>query len=150
MTVETEAPFWRRLSLSQMSPAQWESLCDGCALCCLHKLQDEESGEVALTAVACRLLDVARCRCTDYAARASRVARCVVLRPDQGEEVFGWLPVSCAYRRLHEGRGLAWWHPLVSGDPETVWQAGISARGRTVPEASVDMSDPASWPLLDE
>lgn len=148
--MESEAPpFWERLSLAQMDHEQWESLCDGCALCCLHKLQDEDSGEVYLTAVACRLLDLETCRCQDYAHRSQRVTRCMMLRHED-TQVFDWLPESCAYRRLHEGHGLPWWHPLVAREAGLVHELELSARGRCVPESTVDLSDPESWPFLDE
>jgi len=126
-------PFWKTKTLAEMTRAEWESLCDGCGRCCLHKLRDDETGAVWWTNVSCRLLDTTACRCTRYAQRQRLVPDCVRLTPDGLAEI-DWLPPSCAYRRLQEGRGLAWWHPLVSGDPATVHEAGISVRGRAVDE----------------
>ena len=127
------APFWKTKRLDQMTAEEWESLCDGCGRCCLHKLRDSDTDALAFTNVACRLLDLGTCRCRDYAHRTRRVPDCVQLSPDTLGEI-DWLPPSCAYRRVAEGKDLLWWHPLVSGDPETVHQAGISVRGRAVDE----------------
>jgi hypothetical protein len=131
-----DTDFWRRKPLSEMNREEWEALCDGCGRCCLHKLEDCDTGRIYYTRVACRLLDLERCRCTDYAHRRSRVDDCVELDPRALDDV-SWLPKTCAYRRLAEGRPLAWWHPLVSGDPETVQRAGISVAGRVLSETDV-------------
>ena len=121
-----------------MSPEEWESLCDGCALCCLYRLQDEDNGEVYTTNVACRLLNLKKCRCKAYSERSSLMPTCVVLKPELVGSLT-WLPPTCAYRLVNEGKDLEWWHPLVSGDPELVHRLGISIRGRAVSEKFVDM-----------
>jgi hypothetical protein len=143
------APFWRTKTLHEMTPAEWESLCDGCARCCLLKLEDEDTGDIAHTDVACRLLDLDACRCTRYAERASLVPDCRVLDPERVARL-AWLPSTCAYRRLDEGRGLPDWHPLVTGDPDSVHRAGISVRHRSLSETEVDTDELedriVSWP----
>jgi uncharacterized cysteine cluster protein YcgN (CxxCxxCC family) len=126
-------PFWKEKTLAELSREEWESLCDGCGRCCLHKLRDEVSGALSFTNVACRLLDLSSCRCRDYANRSRRVPDCVSLTP-KDIATLDWLPPTCAYRRLAEGYGLDWWHPLVSGDTETVHRAGISVRIKAVAE----------------
>jgi len=124
-----EQPFWKTKALTEMTPQEWESLCDGCGRCCLNKLVEEGSDKTLFTDVACRLLDHDTCRCKDYANRLSQVEDCVLLTPETLSEIT-WLPPSCAYVLLAKGRDLYWWHPLVSGDPETVHTAGVSVKGR--------------------
>jgi len=123
------APFWRTKRLSEMTQREWESLCDGCGRCCLNKLIDEDTRQTVFTDVGCQLLDGQSCRCTDYAHRQAMVKDCVRLTPRNVRRL-SWLPPTCGYRLVAEGRELAWWHPLVSGDPETVYLAGVSVRGR--------------------
>jgi len=152
--VTDDIPFWRRKRLAEMSDAEWESLCDGCGRCCLVKLEDEDSEHIYFTDVGCRLLDTGSCRCRNYPNRSETVDDCLRLTPQVVEEI-GWLPPTCAYRLLADGRDLYWWHPLVSGDPETVHQAGVSVRGRVtdlednVPAEALDdriVDWPLSWP----
>ena len=142
--------FWRRFALEDLSRAEWEALCDGCAKCCLIKLEDETTGEVAYTNVACRLLDLGTCRCGNYALRRQLVRGCVVLGRDNLESVLPWMPRTCAYRLVHEGRELEAWHPLISGDPESVHREGVSLRGRMVPEFEVAEEDWEDFVLEEE
>ncbi|MHA1564311.1 MAG: YcgN family cysteine cluster protein [Alphaproteobacteria bacterium] len=137
----TDDNFWEHKSLAEMSPEEWEAVCDGCGQCCLHKLEDEDSGAIALTNVACRFLDLGNCHCSDYANRKTIVPDCIQLTPASAETL-PWLPETCGYRLLARGQPLAWWHPLVSGDPDTVHRAGISVRDQAINEDKVaDVQD---------
>ena len=140
-------PFWRRKKLTDMTRAEWESLCDGCAKCCLEKLEDVETGEISYTNVACRLLDIKACRCTNYEQRQRYVPDCVVLTPENIAQLH-WMPSTCAYRLLAEGKDLPAWHPLVSGDPDSAHRSGQSVRGRIVSERDAgDLEDHiVTWP----
>lgn len=132
----SEDQFWRHKSMREMTETEWESLCDGCGQCCLIKFQDEDTDELLHTRLTCKLLDIGACRCTDYDNRHARISDCVVISPGT-VETLDWLPHSCAYRLLDEGRDLYWWHPLVSGDPDSVHQAGVSVRGWATSEEGV-------------
>src|SRR5690242_17519131 len=143
--LDDETPFWRRKKLSQMTRAEWESLCDGCGRCCLNKLEDIDTGETHFTNVGCKLLDSETCRCKDYKNRQQHVRDCVRLTP-RGVKRIVWLPPTCAYKLLAEGKDLYWWHHLISGDKETVHQAGISVRGRVAAsEEDVSDDDLVNW-----
>lgn len=130
------APFWKTKTLEEMSKSEWESLCDGCGRCCMVKLEDEDTGKIHLTSLSCALLDVKACRCKDYDNRFEKMPDCLSVTLEKVRSLT-WLPPTCAYRVLNEGGDLAWWHPLVSGTPETVHQAGISVRGLAKSEKRV-------------
>lgn len=127
--------------MGAMSRPEWEALCDGCGKCCLNKLEDEDTGEVELTRVACRLLDDTTCQCSKYQTRHAYVPECIVLTPKTIEKNLYWLPQTCAYRLVHLGRKLPNWHPLLTGDPNSVHQAGVSVQGMTISEVTVDDDD---------
>ena len=133
--------YWETTPLERMTPAEWEALCDGCGKCCLNKLEDEDSGDVALTRVACRLFDDSTCLCSNYEMRRHYVPECVSLTPKTLDRALYWLPQTCAYKLLRLGKPLYSWHPLISGDPHSVQQAGVSVRGATVSESSVHEDD---------
>ena len=138
--MSSETPFWKQKSLAEMTPGEWESLCDHCGRCCLHKVEDPDTRVIYYTDVACRLYDAGACRCSDYANRNARVPMCVHLTPTAARD-FDWLPGTCAYRLLARGKSLPDWHPLVSGRQETVHNAGISIRNIAVSEDDVDEDD---------
>lgn len=133
--------FWETVPLKAMTPAEWEALCDGCGKCCLNKLEYDDTGEVEFTRIACRLLDGETCRCSKYETRRDFVPDCVQLTPKSLPKVAYWLPRTCAYRLLHEGKSLHDWHYLISGDPEAVHLAGVSVKGWTIPETEVPEDD---------
>lgn len=128
-----KAPFWKAKALDEMTPEEWESLCDGCGKCCLHKLKDPLTEAISYTNVACRLLDIENSRCRNYPERQTHVPDCLSLRNDCQNDM-DWLPSTCAYRRVSEGKDLLWWHPLLTGDRNSVHRAGRSVRGRAIPE----------------
>ena len=132
--------FWT-LPLAKLTPTEWEALCDGCGKCCLNKLEDEDTGEVDLTRVSCRLLDGSTCLCSKYALRRQYVPECIQLTPKTLEDNMYWLPKTCGYRLVSEGRDLFDWHPLISGNAESVHAAGVSMRGRVVNEKDVNEDD---------
>jgi len=132
--------FWYQKSLQDMTQEEFEAVCDGCGKCCLHKLEDEDTGDVFYTKVACRFLDHTSCRCQSYETREQKVPGCVVLTPATVAETY-WLPDTCAYRLLDERLPLFDWHPLISGDPESVHRAGMSVANKVVAEESVDLDD---------
>ncbi|WP_298497328.1 YcgN family cysteine cluster protein [uncultured Maritimibacter sp.] len=149
MTKPLRPEFWT-LPLDRLTPPEWEALCDGCGKCCLNKLEDEETGEVVFTSVACRLLDGETCRCAQYDIRLQFVPECIVLKPETMRDIAYFMPASCAYRLRYEGKPLHDWHPLISGDPETVHDAGISVRGWTTPEFEVDEDDWEDYVIEEE
>ncbi len=140
------APFWEAKTLEELTTQEWEALCDGCGRCCLVKLEDEDTGARMDTRLACRLLDIGACRCADYANRHAQVPDCVRLTPENAREL-DWLPETCAYRLRAHGKPLYWWHPLRSGDPETVHEAGISVRHIAVSETKAAGRDYENYAL---
>ncbi len=142
--------YWERVPLDQMTDAEWEALCDGCGRCCLNKLEDPETGVVALTRVACRLLDDETCRCGQYDIRHQFVPECIRMTPKTISQHAYWLPKTCAYKRLFDGDELPQWHPLLTQTPQTVHDAGISVQGWTIPEFEVDEEDWENYIIEDQ
>lgn len=138
--------FWEGKTLKELSPKQWEALCDGCGRCCLQKLKNPTTGKVYYTWVACHLLDTQACRCSNYALRHTLVPDCLELVPDNIPKL-RWLPKTCAYRCIAEGRDLPEWHPLITGDPDSVHAAGMSVRNRAISEAHVHPDDVANFQI---
>ncbi|WDI32164.1 YcgN family cysteine cluster protein [Hyphococcus flavus] len=132
-----EKPFWERKPLQEMTDAEWESLCDGCGRCCLYILHNEETGDVFETDVACKLFDAKKRRCTDYENRTARVPDCVRLTPQNASDLH-WMPETCAYRRLANGKPIPDWHPLITGDPKSVERARIAVSPDLIPEDEID------------
>ena len=144
-----EKPFWQTVKLADMTAAQWEAVCDGCAKCCLVKLQDDGSGEIVFTDIVCNLLDQQSCRCAHYEERTKLVPDCVKLTKDNLDKI-DFMPPSCAYRLLHEGKDLPQWHPLVSSRADSVVEAGMSVKGRVIAEMAFDGDSEdrvVDWPL---
>lgn len=133
--------FWEHKKMTDLSQPEWEALCDGCGKCCLNKLEDEDTGEVALTRVACRLFDDSTCRCAQYPVRHQFVPECIVLSPANLDRNLYWMPDTCAYKLLHQGQPLFDWHPLISGTPDSVHGARVSMINATVPEFEIDEDD---------
>jgi uncharacterized cysteine cluster protein YcgN (CxxCxxCC family) len=138
--VSNELPFWKRKSLEEMTPDEWESLCDGCAWCCVYRLEDEETGQIYTTQVACKLLDLKTCRCRHYPQRHRLIQTCVQITPDLARSL-SWLPETCAYRRVAEGKNLPEWHHLITGDRRSIHLAGASALGKVFSEIGIDLDD---------
>lgn len=135
-----DVPFWESKNLAEMSRDEWESLCDGCGHCCLVKLEDEETDELFVTNVSCHLLDIDTCRCRDYEHRLEKVEMCLSLEPDK-MELMKWLPTHCAYRLLSEGKKLQYWHPLISGNPQSVHKAAVSVKTFAQSEEFIHVDD---------
>ncbi|WP_136439997.1 YcgN family cysteine cluster protein [Pacificoceanicola onchidii] len=133
--------FWERKALTDLNEKEWEALCDGCGKCCMNKLEDEDTGEVAMTRVACRLFDDSTCRCAQYSIRHQFVPECIVMKPSNIDQHAYWMPQTCAYKRLYEGKALPSWHPLLTGTAESVHAAGVSMRHDTVPEFEISDED---------
>ncbi|MDE0305828.1 MAG: YcgN family cysteine cluster protein [Albidovulum sp.] len=149
MTKDIRERFWERFELGELNEDEWEAICDGCGCCCVLKFEDEDSSEFIYTSVACRLLDSSTCRCKDYSRRTEVVPSCIKLLPQNIESNLEFMPKTCAYRLLYEGRPLFEWHPLISGDPDSVHKAGISISGRHISEEHVADEDLRNFAVED-
>lgn len=143
-----DVPFWLRKTLDELTHAEWESLCDGCGRCCLNKIEDDDTGRIYLTKVACKMLDTRSCQCRDYPNRQAHVSDCIQIDPEQ-VRTLSWLPPTCGYRLVEERQPLPWWHPLVSGRRESVHEAGISLRGWAKSERRIKPENFARY-LIDD
>ncbi|MFX0542503.1 YcgN family cysteine cluster protein [Roseovarius sp. S1116L3] len=141
MSAPLRPRYWEDTPLTRMTRPEWEALCDGCGKCCMNKLEDEDTGEVVMTRVACRLFDDTTCQCAQYPIRHQFVPECIVLKPTNMDANLYWMPETCAYKLLWQGKKLYDWHPLISGDPQSVHDAGVSMQSRTVPEFEIDEDD---------
>ncbi len=141
MSTPLRPRFWEDTPPSRMTRPEWEALCDGCGKCCMNKLEDEDTGEVVMTRVACRLFDDTTCQCAQYPIRHQFVPECIVLKPTNMDANLYWMPETCAYKLLWQGKKLYDWHPLISGDPQSVHDAGVSMQSRSVPEFEIDEED---------
>ena len=133
-------PFWKTKTLKEMTRQEWESLCSGCGICCLHRFHNQKTGKVFFTSIACKFLDTERCHCTVYERRFQQEPDCEEITPDN-LITLKWLPKTCGYRSVADGRDLEWWHPLISGDPDTVHQADISMQNKVISEENVQPGD---------
>jgi uncharacterized cysteine cluster protein YcgN (CxxCxxCC family) len=134
--LNSKKPFWQQKKINDLTPEEWEAICDGCAQCCIVKFEDVDTKEIFFTDVVCQFLDLSTCRCTSYLQRTRLVPTCLILTPQLVGQL-SWMPATCAYRLLAEGKPLPWWHPLVSENPDTVHQAGTSVRGKVISEKGI-------------
>lgn len=145
-TNNNKIPFWKAKSFEDMTDNEWESLCDRCGKCCLHKLEDKDTGRVFYTAVACKFLDIDRCRCLSYENRLEKVHDCLKLTRNK-DEAFDWLPKTCSYRLISNSQDLYWWHPLVSGEQDSIHLSGVSVKNRAISENSINIDDLEAYVL---
>lgn len=137
MTNAIKKPFWREKPMAEMSREEWESLCDGCGKCCCFRLEDEDTGDIYITDVACKLFDPESCQCGDYKNRTRNVPDCVTLTPNNVSQLH-WMPQTCAYRLIANGQDLPPWHHLISGSRDSIHEAGMSVRNAVIMEGETD------------